>query len=602
MDGTRTANKVTGPALFSVVYFLVVSLTISTTRFEGGLALVWFGTAVAACWLTTIERKDWWRWLIAMVPASMLATVLFGLGPQLAVPLAITNVFESWLTAQLLLAARPQRDWLGTIGGLAVLMVVCGIIAPASAGAFGAIAVTTVVPGDLSHHFLSWVTAHSLGTVIGFPIAHFVISYLGSEAKREYNRAKAAECLGHAVAVAVISVIAFAVHPLPLLFLPVVPVLFASFRCGRGGSALAIVIVGMVGVWSVDTGASVIATLPLALAGKSIFLQFYLATLTAIAVPCSVALHQHREVLRELAYRKAVKRLIAEHSDDALVNLDENGRIRFASRAGERFSGIEDLAGRTLDVFFDPLDQTLVADALEQARMNPDETIVIERPVIRGDEEMWLEAKLRTAVSHSDGLVLRGFAVTIRDVTDHKNIEFDAIHEAETDVLTQLPNRRVVLRQLERALAHAPQRPLALAIIDLDHFKGINDTHGHVAGDEVLRAVAKVMHGYVSPTRVFARLGGEEFALVDLQPDFAASAALCEDLRGAIAAIMPKGADGARIMVTVSIGLSRIDRSLSVAEAMQATDVLLYRAKHAGRNRVEAEAPRADVRAGRRAA
>ncbi len=110
------------------------------------------------------------------------------------------------------------------------------------------------------------------------------------------------------------------------------------------------------------------------------------------------------------------------------------------------------------------------------------------------------------------------------------------------------------------------------------------------------------MRRYVTPTRTFARLGGEEFALIDIQPDFATSEALCEDLRGAIAAIMPRAPGGARLPVTASIGLKGFDRPIGVTEAMQATDALLYRAKHEGRNRVAACSPKAAGSAGKRAA
>ncbi len=589
--------------LFGSAFFVVISATILASRHHGGLALVWFGTAIGIGWLTSIERKEWPVALVAMAVTSALATSLFGFGLHMALPFAVVNVFEISFAALLLLAARPQRDWLNSIAGLSVLILVCGAIAPATAGLFGALAANTAAPGGVLYHFESWLTGHALGTLIGFPIVHFVINALSSTGERDTHPARPTEFVLHMAAILVVSFVALDVYRLPLLFLPIVPLMFAALRCGRAGSAIGIVIIGTVAVISLDRGASDISNLAFDMRGKLFFLQFYLATLTLLAIPCSVALRQYRMVLEELAYRKAVNRLITENSDDALVNLDEQGTIRFSSCAGERFTGISELEGHHLEVFFDPLDAALVREAIEDARMNPVETVVLERPVMTADgDERWLEAKLRTATSNSDGLTLRGFAVTIRDVTERKRTELDAIEASETDALTALPNRRLLLRQLDRALAIAGQRPLAFAIVDLDHFKAVNDAHGHVFGDDVLRAVARVMRGYVTPTRSFARLGGEEFALIDIQPDFASSEALCEELRGAIAAIMPRAPDGVPLSITASIGLKRIDKPIGVTEAMQATDALLYRAKHNGRNRVESSTAEGGQQTGRRAA
>lgn len=589
-------------ALFGVAYFIVTSITVGVTRFQGGLALMWFGTSVGVGCLTTIDRKHWPLALTALTCISAFVTAVFGFGPKLALPLALVNAFEVWLSARLLLAARPQRDWLDSMVGLVTFVAVCGITAPVSAGFFGALAANTTAPGGVLYHFISWVVAHTLGMLIGFPVVQFAMTALLRDGERDTHPASALEFALHLFSIAAVSALALGAHRLPLLFLPIVPLMFAAIRCGRAGSALGIVIVGTVAVLSLHEGLSALAALPYDMRGKVFFLQFYLATLSLLAIPCSVALRQHRLVLLELAYRKAVNRLIVENSDDALVNLDERGNIRFASPAAERFTGIADLEGRHFDTFFDPLDAGIVREALNLAQVSPMDTVVIERPVANGNAEVWLEAKLRTAAKTAGSLTLRGFAVTIRDITERKQGEINAINAADTDTLTQLPNRRVVLRQLERALADAKNHPIAFAIVDLDHFKAINDTHGHVFGDEVLRAVAKVMHRYSTPTRTLARLGGEEFAVIDIQPDFAESAAMCDDLRGAIAAIMPQVPGGERMPITASIGLTGFVRPIDLTQAMQAADALLYRAKHQGRNRVEAAAPGAVGKAERRAA
>lgn len=594
-------------AIFAAAFFVVTSVTIGLTRYGGGLALVWFGSAIAAVMLVGLPRKQWLRGLIAITGVSALATSLFGFGPHMAAPLALINAFEAWLIARLLLALRPQRDWLDSVGGLAVLVTVGGIIAPGIAAIAGGFAATFAAPGGWQFHAASWWAAHGLGTVIGFPIAYLALGTPLAQLRATWSRYGTFELAGHLLLVATVATLTMGQSLLPLLFLPIVPLLLAAFRCGREGATLGVIVIATVSLL-VHQPDSLVGSLAIAPTSKVLFLQLYLATLSMLAIPISVALHRYQQLLLELEERKALKGLIAENSDDALLNLDEHGRIRYASPASARLSGLDELDEEPLAVFFDPLDELLVRGALSQAAATPGLTVDMERAVIRGDEQVWLEAKIRAVAPISDTGgkpgELHGYAVTIRDVTQRKQAELDAIQAAETDPLTGLANRRALLRQLDRALAYAEQRPFALAILDLDHFKEVNDTHGHNAGDEVLREVAGVMRRLSSPSRYFARLGGEEFALISRQPSLEGSVALCEQLRQEIAALSfyPQSPDAPPYSVTASIGCARIATGGTAAQALQVADALLYRAKHAGRDRVEASSPKGDRRLNRRAA
>lgn len=593
-------------AAFAGAYFGITSLTIGWSRYGGGLALVWFGSAVAAVMLLGLPRAHWGRAMVAIMGASALATSLFGFGPRMALPLALINALEAWIVARLLLAIRPQRDWLDNVSGLAAFVAVGGIIAPGLAAIAGGFVASLAAPGAWYQHGAEWWMAHGLGTLIGFPMAYLAAGGGRKDLSIRWRAARAAELAGHLLVIAALSWMALGQSRLPLLFLPIVPLLLAAFRCGREGATFGTLVIAAAALLP-DNHQSMIAGLGLTDRELVLFLKFYLATVSLLALPVSVALRQHQLVLDELEERKALELLVADHSDDALLNLDENGLVRYASPAGARLSEADELVGKPLGLFFDPLDEGLVRGVLAQAAASPGEICIIERTVLRGEVQLWLQAKIRAVapVSAVDGRAgaIHGYAVTIRDVTARKQIELDAIRASETDPLTGLPNRRALLRQLEGALAPAGQRPFALAILDLDHFKAINDSHGHMVGDEVLREVSAVMRRMSSPRRYFARLGGEEFALISHQHEFADAARLCERLRAEIAALRFTGARGARFAVTASIGLTRIAAPSNTAQALQAADALLYAAKDGGRNRVQTALPPMLVGpAGRRAA
>ena len=161
---------------------------------------------------------------------------------------------------------------------------------------------------------------------------------------------------------------------------------------------------------------------------------------------------------------------------------------------------------------------------------------------------------------------------------------------AVQDGLTGLVNRRALDDRLKAEVAHAirHRRELNVLILDVDHFKKVNDTHGHLAGDEVLRQIASLLGDQVRTEDLVARFGGEEFVVVARDVPIHGATALAERLRSAIEGKRVRFED-VEMQVTVSIGiasLSAFDKTHSVAQLLAAADAALYEAKEAGRNRV----------------
>ena len=168
-----------------------------------------------------------------------------------------------------------------------------------------------------------------------------------------------------------------------------------------------------------------------------------------------------------------------------------------------------------------------------------------------------------------------------------------AEHLATTDGLTGLLNRRTFNAQLLGRLREAQRygRPLSLLLLDIDHFKKVNDSHGHPAGDAVLRSVAAMLAHQARETDIVARYGGEEMALILPETDGWGAHAIAERIRKAVGAA-PHATDQGALRITLSAGLATWPGSGDGAEQLvDAADKALYRAKQGGRNRVCAANP-----------
>jgi len=167
-----------------------------------------------------------------------------------------------------------------------------------------------------------------------------------------------------------------------------------------------------------------------------------------------------------------------------------------------------------------------------------------------------------------------------------------ALEMALIDPLSGLYNQRYLMRHLRGLLEAGPNRDLALLMIDVDHFKAVNDEYGHAVGDRALRAVADVLR---SNTRVFdsvARYGGEEFVVVMPGIGLNDAAAAAERLRAAIETTGFAWDTGGSCRLTVSVGVASKGEMPGTPEALlHAADLALYAAKRGGRNRVEIAAP-----------
>ncbi|MEK6743286.1 MAG: diguanylate cyclase [Nitrospirota bacterium] len=282
-------------------------------------------------------------------------------------------------------------------------------------------------------------------------------------------------------------------------------------------------------------------------------------------------------------------RAIIERVSDAIITVDEKNRVESFNPAAERIFGFAaaEVAGKDITPMVPALGtgETLpVREDLLAGRRR--EVLGIRRdgsafPAECSVSDMWLDGRVRLIVS-------------VKDITDQKELEKVLREQAVLDGLTGLYNKRALVGILNDEVGRSRRyhRTFTIILLDIDHFKNVNDTYGHPAGDEVLKGVASLINAGVRSQDKTARYGGEEFAVILPETDGAGGLVVAERLRRNIAAhpfkVQDHRGSETDISVTMSLGVALFPQDGDASEALiSAADRALYEAKNTGRNCVK---------------
>ena len=325
--------------------------------------------------------------------------------------------------------------------------------------------------------------------------------------------------------------------------------------------------------------------------GRPLTISCTLLKLSATRIMAVVA-DESRLADQERIARRAEQRVHAVMDgirDYAIFALDREGLIETWNKSAERLFGYpaDEVVGHSYLLLF-PRDhgsearhEELMAHAV-QGGWGEDEGWWARKETTR----FWGSTVL-SVVEEPDG-GRGGFIVVVRDLTRKKREEDDLRSAASQDFLTGLLNRRAFEDSAREEMGRwkRGRDPLSLLIIDADHFKRVNDTHGHAVGDAVLRTIATIMQDQVRELDLVARFGGEEFVIVLPSTDAIGARACAERIRQSIEAARVPLPDGGTVRVTVSVGVAQATRQLGTIELLlQCADGALYEAKRSGRNR-----------------
>lgn len=205
-------------------------------------------------------------------------------------------------------------------------------------------------------------------------------------------------------------------------------------------------------------------------------------------------------------------------------------------------------------------------------------------------KELWLDINMVPLFDEHGKLAY--YAAIERDLTEHKRLQARLEALATTDSLTGLLNRHTFLQLADKEFARARRysRPLSVIMIDIDHFKSINDRHGHAAGDEVLRGMSAICQSNLRDSDLLGRVGGEEFVLVLPDTPQTNAVRVAERMREQLAK-SPIQPASLNLTITASFGVTSLrEGDDSLQTLIERADAAMYSAKHGGRNQVKSAA------------
>lgn len=310
-----------------------------------------------------------------------------------------------------------------------------------------------------------------------------------------------------------------------------------------------------------------------------------------LAVQYAVERARLKADLRKAENRARALSAIVESTADAVLTKSARGIIATWNRGAEELYGYTsaEVVGLHVDLLH-PDDETESTRILSS--VGEGQTVRGVETVHRCKDGELVPVSLTVSPLIGPREQHLGASVIARDITDRRQLEEKLTRQAMHDVLTGLPNRALLLDRLDQALSEAARsgHPVAVLFLDLDHFKTVNDTSGHQAGDQLLKEVARLLSRVVRPSDTVARLGGDEFVIVCRNTDSRAA----ENVARRVTQVLSNSVqvDGRTVAVTASIGIAVCPPVAADAEILlHDADAAMYEVKAGGRNGVRTSEP-----------
>ena len=566
-------------------------LSLQLARGPGELAAVWIGNGVLTGWLLSRATPLWPGYVASGFAADFVAHVLVGDSVLYSAAISSCDIVEVLIVASVIRRLVPHvsdpRGWL-RLGGIATAST---LTACAISGLLAAAFVAPLRGGSFLGNLLSWYAAH----VVGMVVVGTSTLVIHREGRKLF--AAPGKRWGFAGGLLLLAAVATAVFSsrFPVLFLTYPPLLLLAVQHRFVGVAVGVMLLAAAGSVATSMGYGPLSSVQgIGDSGRIALLQLYIAGGCLMTIPVALAMAERKRLTARLRESEHRYRMLADSSHDVVVRMRADGERLYVSPSARDMLGWDpaEMLGSRWDLVH-PEDRDRQAEAMAGVIATGEARTDIYRVRHKDGHYVWIEAVTRPIPSDDrEGefdIIYAGRNVSRRIVAEHALEESRRELErlARVDTLTGVANRHQFNERLTLALARLQrhEHPLALICLDVDHFKGINDTHGHAAGDAVLCAFAQRLLQNVRSIDLVARLGGDEFVVLveDVAiPEAAETIArkLVEAMRLPICL-----EDGGKLMVTTSIGIAYARSPTDATTLMSTADAALYAAKKAGRNR-----------------
>ncbi|HJR74418.1 MAG TPA: diguanylate cyclase [Luteimonas sp.] len=564
-------------------------LSLTLARGPGELAAIWIGNGIFTGWLLSKPTRLWPGYVVCGLAADLAAQLLAGRQMPYAGLMSACNLIEVLIVAggvrRLVPDVGDPKRWI-SLGGIATgsTLAACAI-----SGVLAASATSIMHGASFLGNFVAWYAAHVVGMVImATSTLVFQREGLGIVAPTERR-------WSFIISMTLVAVVGLAVFfsDYPFLFMVYPPLLLGAFRHRFPGVAVGVILLAVIGTVATSMGRGPLWLVQdIGLSGRIALLQIYIAGGCLMTIPVALAMAERKRLTTRVRESEHRYRMLADYSHDVVVRMRADGERLYVSPSAKDMMGWEpaEMLGSRWSLVH-PDDREMQLEAMAEVIATGEPQTAIYRVRHKEGHYLWVEAVTRPIPSADRpgemDIIYAGRNVSRRVAVEQALAEsrLELERMARVDALTGVANRRQFDERLRLALMRLDRHelPVALMYLDVDHFKRINDEHGHAAGDEILRAFARRLLDSVRATDLVARLGGDEFVV--LIEDAALPAAAETVARKLLEAMRhPVAAEGKTLTVTTSVGIAYSSLPTDAGTLTAAADSALYEAKKAGRN------------------
>ncbi|MEO6828445.1 MAG: diguanylate cyclase [Acidobacteriaceae bacterium] len=556
---------------------------------------------VLVAFLLLRPRNYWWLLLpAAWVGDTISMRMMLDYPLLLAVAVGFCNILEAWIAAVVLRRGLMRNRDLASTSNMFRFLLGGIVFASAVSGLLVSVCYHLANGRGIWTLFEHVYPPYAVGLAVMVP---FALALRDPNLKQIFSGPKLMRTGGVFLWILLLMIVVFQETEYSLLFLVVPFLMLAVFQVRILGTALVVFEVMFVGTLYTLSGQGPF-WIGIDATERSSVLLLQAATLMVAVwmMPFAATMERQRRLRTSLSQQMRKYQLLADNSRDIVVMANMEGRRLYVSPAVYDVLGWtqEEWADQDAADFMHRDDVKGFQRMLKEIQQGADRRTIRYRTRHRKGAYVWMEANIRTLPDATTGEP-SAFVANVRDISERVESEqklADA-HEhlqqqAQRDSLTQLANRRCFDESLEKEWRRGRRtgNPLALLMIDIDHFKPVNDTYGHRAGDHCLQTLAAILRKSAKrPGDVVARYGGEEFAVLLPDIDLTTAMVLADMFCMRVREQMFELGTGTSLALTVSVGVAaQVPHKDQRADVLvEAADRALYAAKQGGRDRVMPE-------------